>query len=203
VADSARVCRVAPQSMGGMIAGLQENRRILRIELRPAGENWSKNAGRRHDRAQPDRSRCKEPHSLPPGVPAAILGALALTLPGYARKKHSAIAKSLAAVALYRYAARRSRSGLPMRPLSMRKASFAKLLHGRPNRIFLDSFEQGEIGPDLFRHARMWAWRDWFQGATIGLIAAVGPRLGQGEKPNTTGDAAGQKLICLAAIIRS
>jgi bifunctional non-homologous end joining protein LigD len=38
-------------------------------------------------------------------------------------------------------------------PLSMRKASLAKLLHRRPNGIFLSSFEQGEIGPDLFRHA--------------------------------------------------
>jgi len=38
-------------------------------------------------------------------------------------------------------------------PLSMRKASLAKLLHRRPSGIFPSSFEQGEIGPDLFRHA--------------------------------------------------
>jgi ATP-dependent DNA ligase len=38
-------------------------------------------------------------------------------------------------------------------PLSMRKASLAKLLHWRPDGIFTGSFEQGEIGPDLFRHA--------------------------------------------------
>jgi bifunctional non-homologous end joining protein LigD len=38
-------------------------------------------------------------------------------------------------------------------PLSLRKASLAKLLHRRPSGIFLSSFEQGEIGPDLFRHA--------------------------------------------------
>lgn len=48
VADLARVTRVTPQSMGEMISGLQErqlvmrredpaNRRILRIELTPAG----------------------------------------------------------------------------------------------------------------------------------------------------------------------
>lgn len=48
VAELARVCRVAPQSMGEMIVGLQErqiivrredpaNRRILRIELTPIG----------------------------------------------------------------------------------------------------------------------------------------------------------------------
>jgi bifunctional non-homologous end joining protein LigD len=40
-------------------------------------------------------------------------------------------------------------------PLSLRKASLAKLLHRRPNGIFTDSFEQREIGPDLFRHGCM------------------------------------------------
>ena len=38
-------------------------------------------------------------------------------------------------------------------PLSMRKASLAKLLTRRVDGIFLSDFEQGEIGPDLFRHA--------------------------------------------------
>jgi bifunctional non-homologous end joining protein LigD len=38
-------------------------------------------------------------------------------------------------------------------PLSMRKASLEKLLHRRPDGIFTGSFEQGEIGPDLFRKA--------------------------------------------------
>ena len=38
-------------------------------------------------------------------------------------------------------------------PLSMRKASLAKLLHRQPDGIFTGSFEQGEIGPDLFRKA--------------------------------------------------
>ena len=37
-------------------------------------------------------------------------------------------------------------------PLSMRKAS-ARLLARRVDGIFLSDFEQGEIGPDLFRHA--------------------------------------------------
>jgi bifunctional non-homologous end joining protein LigD len=40
-------------------------------------------------------------------------------------------------------------------PLSMRKASLASLLHRRPDGIFTNSVEQGEIGPDLFRHACM------------------------------------------------
>jgi ATP-dependent DNA ligase len=35
----------------------------------------------------------------------------------------------------------------------MRKAGLEKLLHRRPDGIFTGSFEQGEIGPDLFRKA--------------------------------------------------
>jgi len=38
-------------------------------------------------------------------------------------------------------------------PLSMRKTNLARLLHGRPDGIFISEFEQGEIGPDLFRKA--------------------------------------------------
>ena len=35
----------------------------------------------------------------------------------------------------------------------MRKANLARLLARRVDGIFLSDFEQGEIGPDLFRHA--------------------------------------------------
>ena len=38
-------------------------------------------------------------------------------------------------------------------PLSMRKANLARLLARRPEGIFISEFEQGEIGPDLFRKA--------------------------------------------------
>ena len=38
-------------------------------------------------------------------------------------------------------------------PLSMRKAHLERLLARRPDGIFISSFEQGEIGPDLFRAA--------------------------------------------------
>jgi ATP-dependent DNA ligase len=38
-------------------------------------------------------------------------------------------------------------------PLSMRKTNLARLLRGRPDGIFISEFEQGEIGPDLFRKA--------------------------------------------------
>jgi bifunctional non-homologous end joining protein LigD len=38
-------------------------------------------------------------------------------------------------------------------PLSMRKTNLARLLARRPEGIFVAPFEQGEIGPDLFRKA--------------------------------------------------
>ena len=38
-------------------------------------------------------------------------------------------------------------------PLSMRKANLARLLARRTDGIFVAPFEQGEIGPDLFRAA--------------------------------------------------
>src|SRR5215472_4105671 len=38
-------------------------------------------------------------------------------------------------------------------PLSMRKTNLAQLLRGRPDGIFVAPFEQGEIGPELFRAA--------------------------------------------------
>jgi ATP-dependent DNA ligase len=38
-------------------------------------------------------------------------------------------------------------------PLSMRKTNLARLLARRPDGIFVTPFEQGEIGPELFRAA--------------------------------------------------
>jgi bifunctional non-homologous end joining protein LigD len=38
-------------------------------------------------------------------------------------------------------------------PLSMRKANLARLFARRPDGVFLSDFEQGEIGPELFRAA--------------------------------------------------
>jgi bifunctional non-homologous end joining protein LigD len=38
-------------------------------------------------------------------------------------------------------------------PLSMRKTNLARLLRGRPDGMFVAPFEQGAIGPDLFRAA--------------------------------------------------
>jgi ATP-dependent DNA ligase len=39
-------------------------------------------------------------------------------------------------------------------PLSLRKTNLAHLLARRPDGIFVAPYEQGEIGPDLFRAAR-------------------------------------------------
>jgi bifunctional non-homologous end joining protein LigD len=38
-------------------------------------------------------------------------------------------------------------------PLSMRKTNLTRLLARRPEGVFVSDFEQGEIGPDLFRKA--------------------------------------------------
>ena len=38
-------------------------------------------------------------------------------------------------------------------PLSMRKTNLERLLRGRPDDIFVNPFETGAIGPDLFRAA--------------------------------------------------
>jgi bifunctional non-homologous end joining protein LigD len=38
-------------------------------------------------------------------------------------------------------------------PLTLRKTNLARLLARRPDGIFVAPFEQGEIGPDLFRAA--------------------------------------------------
>ena len=42
---------------------------------------------------------------------------------------------------------------MPSSPLSMRKANLERLLRGRPDGIFVNPFEIGAIGPDLFRAA--------------------------------------------------
>jgi bifunctional non-homologous end joining protein LigD len=43
--------------------------------------------------------------------------------------------------------------GDDLRPLHLRKTNLARLLARRPEGIFVSDFEQGEIGPDLFRQA--------------------------------------------------
>jgi bifunctional non-homologous end joining protein LigD len=41
-------------------------------------------------------------------------------------------------------------------PLHLRKTSLNRLLHRRPKGIFVNPFERGEIGLDLFRGACRW-----------------------------------------------
>jgi bifunctional non-homologous end joining protein LigD len=53
-------------------------------------------------------------------------------------------------------------------PLSIRKANLAQLLRSRPDVIFVNPFEQGEIGPDLFRAA-----------CNMGLEGLVAKRIGR------------------------
>ena len=58
-------------------------------------------------------------------------------------------------------------------PLSMRKASLARLL-ARRDSIFLSDFEQGEIGPDLFWHACLMGSKVWSQStATVRTVLAA------------------------------
>jgi bifunctional non-homologous end joining protein LigD len=78
-------------------------------------------------------------------------------------------------------------------PLSLRKTNLARLLARRPDGIFLAPFEQGEIGPDLFRKA-----------CEFGLEGLVSKRrdrsyrrrhvaeLAEGEEPGPPGHDEGQ-----------
>jgi hypothetical protein len=73
-------------------------------------------------------------------------------------------------------------------PLSMRKASLAVLLRGRPDGIFVVPFEQGEIGPELFRAAcRMGPWKTWSAGTVTGPIVVLYPPQGVRLSPLFTG----------------
>ena len=54
-------------------------------------------------------------------------------------------------------------------PLSLRKSNLARLLSRRVDGIFLSDFEQGEIGPDLFRHACLMGLEVWSRSTATGL----------------------------------
>ena len=59
-------------------------------------------------------------------------------------------------------------------PLSMRKANLARLLARRVDGIHLAPFEQGEIGPDLFRHACLMGLSVWSPSTATASIASAG-----------------------------
>ena len=64
----------------------------------------------------------------------------------------------------------------------MRKANLARLLARRPEGIFVSNFEQGEIGPDLFRAACK-SGKASSPSAVIVPTAAPIARLDQGQEP--------------------
>ena len=73
-------------------------------------------------------------------------------------------------------------------PLSMRKASLARLLARRMDGISHSDFEQGEIGPDPFRHACLLGTRGHgFQSPRQHLPRRPVLSLGQGQEPGAPG----------------
>jgi len=58
-------------------------------------------------------------------------------------------------------------------PLHLRKASLERLLARRPEGLFVNPFERGEIGPDLFRAACQMGLRAWCRSAATGRIRRV------------------------------
>ena len=72
-------------------------------------------------------------------------------------------------------------------PLSMRKTNLPRLLARRPDGIFVASFEQREIGPDLFRAA-----------CDMGLEGLVSKRRHRPyEEPAASGDEPGDGCVRL------
>jgi bifunctional non-homologous end joining protein LigD len=73
-------------------------------------------------------------------------------------------------------------------PLHLRKNHLAKMLRWRVDRIILNDFERGEVGPELFRHACLMGLE--------GIVSKQGPAVSarsiqapdQGEEPNVTGN---------------
>jgi hypothetical protein len=60
----------------------------------------------------------------------------------------------------------------------MRKTDLARLLARWPEGTFLSLFEQGEIGPDLFRNACEFGLEGLVPSIAIGLIRAEGQGTG-------------------------
>ena len=71
-------------------------------------------------------------------------------------------------------------------PLSMRKTSLARLLARRINGIFISDFEQGEIGPDLFRKASNSGLKGLFRSTGIDRTGAVDSLIGLRTRTGNT-----------------
>jgi ATP-dependent DNA ligase len=80
-------------------------------------------------------------------------------------------------------------------PLHLRKNNLARLLARRPDGIFISTFEQGEIGPDLFRKACEFG----LEGLVSKRGTALRPvaELDQGQEPQPPGDGTGQGVLRL------
>ena len=63
-------------------------------------------------------------------------------------------------------------------PLRIRKTNLSRLLARRVDGIHLAPFEQGEIGPDLFRRACLIGWKAWSRNIARASIAAAGSGTG-------------------------
>jgi ATP-dependent DNA ligase len=72
-------------------------------------------------------------------------------------------------------------------PLSMRKANLSRLLARRVDGIFLSDIEQGEIGPDLLRHACLLGLEGMVQTSREHLPRRPVPALDQGQEPAASG----------------
>src|SRR5690242_2113268 len=80
-------------------------------------------------------------------------------------------------------------------PLSMRKANLQRLLSRRPDGIFVSEFEQGEIGPDLFRKACAIGLRALSRSVLIDLTGAVALRTGSRSRTVSTRPSAGERIF--------
>ena len=80
-------------------------------------------------------------------------------------------------------------------PLSMRKASLARLLRGRPEGIFINPFEQGEIGPDLFRKACEFGLEGLVSKSPLSRRTVE--RLGEGQEPQPPGHGSSDGIQCI------
>ena len=73
-------------------------------------------------------------------------------------------------------------------PLTMRKTNLARLLPRRLDGIHLAPFEQGELGPDLFRHACLMGLEGLVSKHRDSFYrAGRSPTLDQGEEPELSG----------------
>jgi hypothetical protein len=85
-------------------------------------------------------------------------------------------------------------------PLSMRKANLDRLLRGRPDGIFVNPFEIGAVGPDLFRAACVMGLEGLVSKRSDRPYRAITP-LDQGEEPCATGQGGLQRMSAMARLL--